>query len=1391
MRFLAACFEVWVGVYVINVFYPTKEQTKGAKYYIGKIFTAIIIGFMGYFLYQSRLDYYIKPEILLIYTTVVSLISGIIKRVNFFKILGVVSSIYLMSASIQIILSIGLISPTVGMTYQLLVGIWPLTLVVYVGVDLWILQTVSIMKNHVKNLEKVIERNYIGILCMDMILFLLIMFWREMVVGKGAFAYQAIGGFPLFIMLIGIIILILFADIVSRYQGVEKEKETLLVREEITKKQYEELAELISQNRQIVHDIKNHLLVIKEYARREENENIENYVEGISKDYAVSMSKYWSGNQVIDFVLNQKISMAEKKGVEVTVKTGPIGNIPLSESEICALFGNLLDNAIEASEKIIGERRWIEVYLSQKRNMFFVEIANNFLIDPIFENGDPVSLKGNSHGYGLKSVKRVVNKYDGMMTYKVADNIFRVNISFLSFDGHENTSQGIPLYVQKISCENEYNMRNENSCKENEDAKYGGNMKKKIVSIIFYILNLGLFIFPWIVIGEETYSVFPFAIRFSISGAAEFVADAGLTSKYVSLVQGAISVQLFLMYLYLLFSVMYLVTLFRKKKLPFNLAALAVGVVIAYLHNTFTGTLGTLASANITTAFSLFFVLIPTVEFFTAMVMGRWKETVEESRAYAAEDKAWKEEVKRRTAFAGKYDTPFYRVVWKNFKANWKDYILLLFCGILIIAFVVVGFGIQKIMSVKHSLEGIQMLNGLNSILINAIVPLGVVSIFMIVMLLFYYLKCRAKNYGVFLTLGMRRKALYYFAGLEFLSVFILSVIFGGLLGTGVLVLFTHFSEALIGLSVDFSIVGIMTYLKAILTVVIVFVLSAMAAKEIFVDFNVGKSTDLRSIGEPLPMKWRKTILMIGIFISGFCLWRYGLVQSFEKVRLLLGFFVGLFIIVRYGIAEYLIHSRRKKKYLKRVVFESQLFHKSKTSSGYILALAIMQICMLFYFSFQVISPMIVEDNDTLFPYELVCIADDEDADIFKALESEGVSSTSYPMVRVTNYDTTEKWEARGEVAPQGQHIGISESTYHELKKRLDPDYVASDLGLDAEGDKIYIVHQQDKSTKAQPIDFYGSAKRPILMVGEPTVGNIDVSRISRTHNDTAFRYRTIVGEEMGSLTGVFRQGLRENIVVFSDEYFETAKNLWEITDKNTGLLTTGEYFQLMYGEAKAEQEEKDKNLAGLYLVGGSDELYGDFANISQGPTKLVLVEEIPEGKMENIQSYLDTFSEKHTADDAYDAAVSCYYLKEDGIQNLQTERYMKMVMNMLVIVIFMIMNIILVSIKMLSELDPKRRRADFLTCMGMYKKDRDKLIIKEVLVDHHLLPMAISMAVSLVFTFVVCNARMYQLADIQNYLKYMIPMWAAYIVGSTVIITILSIIYARAVEGKKYARRS
>ncbi len=892
-------------------------------------------------------------------------------------------------------------------------------------------------------------------------------------------------------------------------------------------------------------------------------------------------------------------------------------------------------------------------------------------------------------------------------------------------------------------------------------------MKKKIVSTVFYTLMISMFFIPWITIGDKTYNVFTFTFQKTMKGLEPFLADAGISADKLNFMNSAVSVETMLLYLVLVFSGIYLATRWvSKKRYPFNMVVLWLGVGVAFYHHRFTGTLNDLCGGSpISTVCTLMFILIPAAEFFTIMVMERWRETVDESRAYAEEEKAWKKEVKERLAFAGKYNKSFYRIVWKNFKSNWKDYVLLLFCCSLIFAFVVVGFGIKKIMSLEYNLEEIQIFNSLNSILINAIVPLAIVSVFIIIMLIFYYLKCRAKNYGVFLTLGMRRKALYYFSGLEFFSVFVIAIITGGMLGSAILYLFTLYSEVLLGVSVEFSSIGGKTYLYAIGTVILVFIASAMAARDIFVDFNVGKSTDLRAIGEPLPMKFRKGILSAGVIVCLFCLWQYSFISNYEKIYFLLGFAAGLFVVIRYGIAEYLIRSRRNKKYLKRTVTESQLFHKSKSHSGYIFALALMQICVLFYFSFQVVSSAIVEDNDTLFPYDFVCIAEDSDEEFFAELQEKyELELSTYPMVRVSNYDSTEKWEGKEEGDPiQGQQIGISESTYHELKKQLDPDYEAKDLGLKEDGSNVYVVHQQDKSTKAQPVDFYGMAIRPILMVGQPTFGSVDLGRISRWSEDTAFHYHDVVGEEIGSVTGAFRQGLRENLIVFSDEYFAKAQGLWEITDRNSGLLTHGDYYEMYYAENAVND---------------------------QGPTMLVLIN-ADEGNTDAVYGELQDFREKYIEDEAYDASVSSVYARKDAEQNLQSERYMKMVMNTLVIAVFFVMNIVLVAIMMLSELDANRRRADFLTCMGMYTKDRNRLIKKEILFDHHVLPLAFAIISSLAFTFIVFDARMYTVVDIANYLKRVLPLWGLYILGSTVVLWILSMIYARTVEGKKYARRS
>ena len=70
----------------------------------------------------------------------------------------------------------------------------------------------------------------------------------------------------------------------------------------------------------------------------------------------------------------------------------------------------------------------------------------------------------------------------------------------------------------------------------------GKAMKRKIVSIIFYILNLGLFVFPWIKIGEESYNIFKFAMIQAESGVSPFMEQAGVPLGQIGLIRGAVGI---------------------------------------------------------------------------------------------------------------------------------------------------------------------------------------------------------------------------------------------------------------------------------------------------------------------------------------------------------------------------------------------------------------------------------------------------------------------------------------------------------------------------------------------------------------------------------------------------------------------------------------------------------------------------------------------------------------------------------------------------------------------------------------------------------------------------------------------------------------------------------
>ena len=893
-------------------------------------------------------------------------------------------------------------------------------------------------------------------------------------------------------------------------------------------------------------------------------------------------------------------------------------------------------------------------------------------------------------------------------------------------------------------------------------------MKKKIPTIILYVLIITILCFPWLSIGEQSCNIFWFVYQMIIYGMDDIILKSGITYVDATPLKVGMIIELILIIAYITGVISYLVKTIRGKSSGLNKFKFCVSIPLLVVHMSGIS-LGAFSLYLIDTTMILFLFLFTAVEVPIRILIDGWEEARRTARLYELQEKAEKGEKRQRLHFAGRYTKLFYQFVWKNFGKNWKDYMLLLLSNAVIFGCIVVGFGVKQILAIENTVKGSQIFNGLERVLANAIYPIAIISVFIFILLFFYYVKCRARNFGVFLTLGMRRNMLYRFVAIEYVSMFTVAVLLGGIAGTGILEVFISNSKKYLGVIVSKDIISSGVYLKSIAILLGLSIISLMLSKEIFKDFNVGQSIDLRAIGERMPMSGRKCILIVGILLCGFAVFRYQNLDNFECVVYLFIFFVGIFVIIRYGMAESLIRERRNKKYLNKMLIHNQLFHKSKTNAGYIGALLIIHFCVMFYFVFQVISVNISEDAETLFPYDIVCLADESDNELFIRLkEKYDVVMNEYPAVRVSAYDATEKSEDHRSGMPlQGQHIGISESTYHKLKKLQNPEYEVNSLNLDAEGEYIHIVYQQDKSEHAKPTGFFSPRSEPLLHIGQPC-RNLQVHRVRQ--ENVSYQFYKVKSEEIGSLIGVFHQGMKENIIVFSDEYFEKVKDLWKISHVYRGIYI-----------------EQGEGIPGK--------------TIHQGITKLVLMN-TEEKYLLDIENELQKFEEKHLEEEkavfkeyaksgVYDLSVSYHYLKQAAVKNLQTERIMKITMNSLVIVIFFLMNLMLIVIKLLSEKDVNQRRTEFLNCMGMRRKERIHLVKVEIIRYFYLVPIILAALFSGIFTISVFHARMYSLTDIKEFVSYLFPFWSGYFIINLIIIWLLATMYAYRMEGGSNGRNN
>lgn len=175
------------------------------------------------------------------------------------------------------------------------------------------------------------------------------------------------------------------------------------------------------------HDLRHRMRSIASAGRLDDEE-----LDEINSAISIYDDKVNTGNEVLDIILTEKSLACHEKGVKMTCLADGAALSFIRDGDLYALFGNVVDNAIEAASKLTEEdKRCVSLNVNVVNALVSVTASNYFTGEIRFSaDGLPLTSKKdtNYHGFGMRSIEAVVKKYGGNLSVVVKDDLFRLNI---------------------------------------------------------------------------------------------------------------------------------------------------------------------------------------------------------------------------------------------------------------------------------------------------------------------------------------------------------------------------------------------------------------------------------------------------------------------------------------------------------------------------------------------------------------------------------------------------------------------------------------------------------------------------------------------------------------------------------------------------------------------------------------------------------------------------------------------------------------------------------------------------------------------------------------------------------------------------------------------------
>lgn len=229
------------------------------------------------------------------------------------------------------------------------------------------------------------------------------------------------------IVLITILVILIY-QMVNRILSIEKENYLVKLNNEelkFNKKNYENIISHMNEIRKIKHDMNHMLLSLLDDCEKKDYESLHNHIHNqlhtINKTQTVD-----TGNASLNLILSSQLSKIKDKNIEFIASQFD-DDIPIDKVDFYVLLGNLLDNAIENCTSKSIKKIILDIY--KESNDFIIDIKNTNINNPLVDNPYFNTTKEErGHGFGMRSIMNIVNKYHGEITYDYSYRYFSVQV---------------------------------------------------------------------------------------------------------------------------------------------------------------------------------------------------------------------------------------------------------------------------------------------------------------------------------------------------------------------------------------------------------------------------------------------------------------------------------------------------------------------------------------------------------------------------------------------------------------------------------------------------------------------------------------------------------------------------------------------------------------------------------------------------------------------------------------------------------------------------------------------------------------------------------------------------------------------------------------------------